>query len=98
MYSHRATHGPVDLAFTDRHGGVSVVPWDSLNLALEGQQDPDATAANVRRVVDDFAPDAVLAPGGLPPVSALGESGAALGPWHPRLLVVHTVGSRISAE
>ena len=61
MYSHRATHGPVDLAFTDRHGGVSVVPWDSLNLALEGQDDPDATAANVRRVVDDFAPDAVLA-------------------------------------
>jgi YfiH family protein len=61
VYSHRTTHGPVDLAFTDRHGGVSAVPWDSLNLALEGEDDPDATATNLRRVVGDFAPDAVLA-------------------------------------
>ncbi|RYP83335.1 peptidoglycan editing factor PgeF [Nocardioides guangzhouensis] len=61
MYFHRTSHGPVDLAFTDRHGGVSAVPWDSLNLALEGADDPDATAANVRRVVEDFAPDATLA-------------------------------------
>ena len=36
MYSHRSSTGPVDLAFTDRYDGVSAVPFDSLNLALVG--------------------------------------------------------------
>ena len=61
MYSHRSTHGPVDLAFTDRYGGVSAVPFDSLNLALEGGDDLDATGANLARVLADFAPGAALA-------------------------------------
>ena len=61
MYSHRSTRGPVDLAFTDRYGGVSAVPFDSLNLALEGGDDPEATAANLTRVVADFAPGASVA-------------------------------------
>ncbi len=61
MYAHRTTHGPVDLAFTDRYGGVSAVPFDSLNLALDGDDDPSATAANLARVLEDFAPGAVLA-------------------------------------
>jgi YfiH family protein len=61
VYSHRSTHGPVDLAFTDRYGGVSAVPYDSLNLALEGGDDPDATAANLAQVLADFAPGAGLA-------------------------------------
>ena len=61
MYSHRSTHGPVDLAFTDRYGGVSAVPYDSLNLALEGGDDPAATATNLARVLADFAPGAGLA-------------------------------------
>ncbi len=61
MYSHRTSRGPVDLAFTDRFGGVSAVPFDSLNLALEGEDDPDATAANLARVLADFAPGAALA-------------------------------------
>lgn len=56
MYSFRATIGPVDLAFTDRFGGVSGVPFDSLNLAIEGDDDPDARAENLRRVLADFAP------------------------------------------
>lgn len=60
MYSHRSTHGPVDLAFTDRYGGVSGVPYDELNLALESDDDPDAVAENLRRVLDDFAPGADL--------------------------------------
>jgi len=60
VYSHRSTHGPVDLAFTDRYGGVSAVPYDELNLALEGDDDPDAVAENVRRVLADFAGDARL--------------------------------------
>jgi YfiH family protein len=61
VYSHRTSRGPVDLAFTDRFGGVSAVPFDSLNLALEGEDDPDATAANLARVLADFAPGAALA-------------------------------------
>jgi polyphenol oxidase len=61
VYSHRSTHGPVDLAFTDRYGGVSAVPYDSLNLALEGGDDPEATAANLDTVLADFAPGASVA-------------------------------------
>lgn len=61
MYSFRTTHGPVDLAFTDRHGGVSGVPFESLNLAIEGDDDPARTEANLRLVLDDFAPGDRLA-------------------------------------
>lgn len=56
MYLHRTTIGPVELAFTDRHGGVSRAPFDGLNLALAGEDDPTACAANLALVVDDFAP------------------------------------------
>ena len=56
MYSFRTSLGPVDLAFTDRHGGVSGVPFDSLNLALEGDDDPAACSVNLAAVLDDFAP------------------------------------------
>jgi len=61
VYLHRSTLGPVDLAFTDRFGGVSAVPYDELNLALEGDDDPDALAENHRRVLADFAPTDVVA-------------------------------------
>ncbi|HET6167992.1 MAG TPA: polyphenol oxidase family protein [Marmoricola sp.] len=57
MYAFRASHGPVDLAFTDRLGGVSGVPYAELNLALDDADDPAARAENLRRVVTDFAPD-----------------------------------------
>ena len=51
----------MDLAFTDRRGGVSTPPFDSLNLALTGP-DPEASRAeNLRLVLDDFAPGATLA-------------------------------------
>ena len=43
-----STHGPVELAFTDRHGGVSGAPVDSLNLAWAGGDDPAAVAENHR--------------------------------------------------
>ncbi|HET8561528.1 MAG TPA: peptidoglycan editing factor PgeF [Marmoricola sp.] len=56
MYSYRATLGPADLAFTDRRGGVSAAPFDSLDLALEGDDDPAARAENLRRVLADFGP------------------------------------------
>jgi YfiH family protein len=61
VYSHRTSLGPVDLAFTDRYGGVSAVPFDSLNLALVGADDPSAVAENHRLVTEDFAPGAALA-------------------------------------
>ncbi|HEY6933461.1 MAG TPA: polyphenol oxidase family protein [Marmoricola sp.] len=62
MYAFRSTLGPVDLAFTDRYGGVSGVPFDSLNLALEGEDDPAARAENLRIVLADFAPDVLARP------------------------------------
>ena len=61
MYLHRTSTGPVDCAFTDRLGGVSAVPFDSLNLALTGGDDPEATRRNLALLLDDFAPGAVLA-------------------------------------
>lgn len=56
MYSFRTTIGPVDLAFTDRFGGVSGVPFDSLNLTIEGEDDPEDRAENLRLLMADFAP------------------------------------------
>jgi YfiH family protein len=61
MYSHRSSTGPVDLAFTDRYDGVSAVPFDSLNLALVGQDDPGSVRQNTRLLLDDFASGAELA-------------------------------------
>ncbi len=60
MYAFRSTIGPVDLAFTDRYGGVSGVPYDQLNLALESADAAQAIEANWRLLLDDFAPGATL--------------------------------------
>jgi YfiH family protein len=56
LYATRLTHGPVELAFTDRHGGVSGAPFDSLNLGWSGGDEPGAMAENHRLLMDDFAP------------------------------------------
>jgi YfiH family protein len=61
LYFFRTSLGPVDLAFTDRYGGVSASPFDELNLAMDGDDDPTATAQNLRMVLDDFAPGDRLA-------------------------------------
>jgi len=48
------------VAFTDRHGGVSIPPYDTANLGFATGDDPDAVTENRRRValeLDD-APDA----------------------------------------
>jgi purine-nucleoside/S-methyl-5'-thioadenosine phosphorylase / adenosine deaminase len=58
LYAARVSHGPVALAFTDRHGGVSDAPYDSLDLAWAGGDDPEALAQNRRLLMRDFAPDA----------------------------------------
>jgi len=60
VYAARLTHGPVELAFTDRHGGVSGAPYDSLNLAWAGGDEPQAMAENHRLVMADFAPGSGL--------------------------------------
>ncbi|MDQ6641855.1 MAG: peptidoglycan editing factor PgeF [Actinomycetota bacterium] len=60
MYSHHSSLGPVDLAFTDRYGGVSAAPFDTLNLALVTDDAADAVAENHRLVSDDFAPGVAL--------------------------------------
>lgn len=61
MYSFRITTGPVDLAFTDRVGGVSAAPFDALNLALDGDDAVEDRAENVRLLIDDFAPGDLVA-------------------------------------
>ena len=54
MFTFRGSIGPVELAFTDRLGGVSAAPFDELNLAV-GSADP-AVPANIERVRAAFGP------------------------------------------
>ncbi|BBH18330.1 laccase domain protein [Nocardioides baekrokdamisoli] len=61
MYSFRTSIGPVDLAFTDRYGGVSAAPFAELNLAVSGPDDEKAKQLNHRILMDDFAPGDLLA-------------------------------------
>ncbi|GAB7003759.1 peptidoglycan editing factor PgeF [Nocardioides sp. AN3] len=61
MYLFRSARDPVDLAFTDRLGGVSGAPFDELNLSVAGDDDAKAKAENHRLLLDDFAPRARLA-------------------------------------
>jgi YfiH family protein len=61
LYSFRHSIGPVDLAFTDRYGGVSGVPFEELNLSIEGDDDPGAREENLRLLLADFAPDDAVA-------------------------------------
>lgn len=60
MFAHRLTADPVELAFTDRLGGVSTSPYYALNLARTGGDDPAALAENWRLVLDAFAPDGAV--------------------------------------
>ncbi|MFE6646793.1 peptidoglycan editing factor PgeF [Nocardioides sp. NPDC057772] len=61
MYSFRASAGLVDLAFTDRYGGVSRAPYAELNLAVNGSDSPEAKAENHRLLLADFADGAPYA-------------------------------------
>jgi YfiH family protein len=56
MYAFRTRHGPADLCFTDRFGGVSAAPYDELNLALESDDPIEARARNHEIVLGDFGP------------------------------------------
>lgn len=54
MFAFRDARGVVDVAFTDRHGGVSQGPFSSLNLAQSGADDVAAVGENIRRVTEAF--------------------------------------------
>ena len=55
MFAFRDVRGVVDVAFTDRHGGVSRGSFSSLNLAQSGADDIAAVEENIRRVTEAFA-------------------------------------------
>lgn len=57
MFAFRDRLGAVEVAFTDRAGGVSAAPFTSLNLAATGRDESAAVAENLRRVVTSFAGD-----------------------------------------
>jgi len=63
VFTFRDARGSVDVAFTDRDGGVSRPPYQSLNLAAVTEDDPDAVTENLRRVMAAFAgaPDGPVA-------------------------------------
>lgn len=54
MFAFRETRGPVAVAFTDRHGGVSEEPYSSLNLAQSGGDSPVLIEENIRRATAAF--------------------------------------------
>jgi YfiH family protein len=58
VFTFRDTRGSVDVAFTDREGGVSAAPYTSLNLAAVTEDDPASVTENLRRVLAAFAGDA----------------------------------------
>ena len=61
MFFHRdhvaAQAGRVDLAFTDRHGGVSTPPFDSLDLSRSREGRDDELRTNLSRLADAFEVD-----------------------------------------
>lgn len=51
----RPESGPVEIAFTDRHGGVSAAPFDSLDLSRSRPGRDDELATNLGRLAGAFA-------------------------------------------
>jgi YfiH family protein len=47
VFAFQDTSGPVEIAFTDRHGGVSGGPFASLNLSAATGDHPDTVGENV---------------------------------------------------
>jgi YfiH family protein len=57
VIGHRSTANGAHFAFTDRWGGVSAVPYDSLNLGGAVGDDPAAVAANRDRTARELGRD-----------------------------------------
>jgi YfiH family protein len=51
VFAYRARLGRVEVAFTDRHGGVSRAPYDSLNLSSGSGDLSSAVETNAERVL-----------------------------------------------
>ena len=81
MFAYTASRGVVDVAFTDRHGGVSGGPFASLNLAVNGTESPDAVGQNLDLVARAFA--------------RAGASGAPLGDKPPVALIRQVHGADV---
>lgn len=58
MFAYRDTVGPVEVAVTDRHGGVSTGAWGSLNLGTSNGDDPDTVARNLTSLAAGLGVDA----------------------------------------
>ena len=71
MFAFRDRRGRVDVAFTDRHGGVSGGPYASLNLG--GRGEPEEVAANIDLVAHALAAGSgdPAGPAGPPPTGLL---------------------------
>jgi polyphenol oxidase len=54
VFAFRDSRGRVEVAFTDRHGGVSDGPWESLNLGTSNGDDPERVAHNLELVASKF--------------------------------------------
>jgi hypothetical protein len=54
VFAYRSRCGRVEVAFTDRHGGVSDAPFDSLNLGFATGDDPAAVERNAAAVAEAF--------------------------------------------
>jgi len=54
VFAFRDARGVADVAFTDRHGGVSQGSFSSLNLAQSGADKTAAVEENIRRVTEAF--------------------------------------------
>lgn len=54
MFAFQDSRGAVEVAFTDRHGGVSGPRFASLNLAASGDADPDTVEENIDLVTAAF--------------------------------------------
>jgi YfiH family protein len=60
LFLHRTTVGRVELAFTDREGGVSDGPWSSLNLGTSNGDDPAAVDRNLELLADELEVDRLV--------------------------------------
>lgn len=57
MFWFRETHGRVEVAFTDRHGGFSEAPFDSLNLGSSSGDDRTVVVRNHAAIAEALGVD-----------------------------------------
>jgi YfiH family protein len=60
VFAFQDTQGPVEIAFTDRHGGSSGGPFASLNLAERSSDPPEVVQQNLAAVTRAFVGEAGL--------------------------------------